>query len=57
MAKLRINSHNRLFNRAFCLALAVSAVLLGAAGAAANQWQPNLVRNTTQIYPFEGKPG
>jgi len=23
----------------------------------ANQWQPNLFRNTTQIYPFEGKPG
>ncbi|MCA3572657.1 MAG: sulfatase-like hydrolase/transferase, partial [Aestuariivirga sp.] len=22
-----------------------------------NQWQPNLFRNTTQIYPFEGKPG
>ena len=27
-------------------------------GGDANQWQPNLFRNTTQIYPFEGKtPG
>lgn len=25
-------------------------------GGDANQWQPNLFRNTTQIYPFEGKP-
>ena len=23
----------------------------------ANQWEPNLFRNTTQIYPFQGKPG
>jgi arylsulfatase A-like enzyme len=22
-----------------------------------NQWQPNLFRNTTAIYPFEGNPG
>ena len=29
----------------------------GFAGGDANQWQPNLFRNTTQIYPFEGKPG
>jgi arylsulfatase len=26
-------------------------------GGDANQWQPNLFRNTTQIYPFQGKPG
>ncbi len=25
-------------------------------GGDANQWEPNLFRNTTQIYPFEGKP-
>jgi arylsulfatase A-like enzyme len=25
-------------------------------GGDANQWQPNLFRNTTQIYPFLGKP-
>jgi arylsulfatase len=25
-------------------------------GGDANQWQPNLFRNTTQIYPFQGKP-
>src|SRR5207253_2656306 len=29
----------------------------GFVGGDANQWQPNLFRNTTQIYPFEGKPG
>ncbi len=30
----------------------------GFIGGDANQWQPNLTRNTTQIYPFEGKaPG
>jgi arylsulfatase len=30
----------------------------GFIGGDANQWQPNLFRNTTQIYPFEGKaPG
>jgi arylsulfatase len=29
----------------------------GFIGGDANQWQPNLYRNTTQIYPFEGKPG
>jgi arylsulfatase len=30
----------------------------GVVGGDANQWQPNLFRNTTQIYPFEGKaPG
>ena len=28
----------------------------GFIGGDANQWQPNLFRNTTQIYPFEGKP-
>lgn len=27
----------------------------GFIGGDANQWQPNLFRNTTQIYPFEGK--
>jgi arylsulfatase len=27
----------------------------GFVGGDANQWQPNLFRNTTQIYPFEGK--
>ncbi|MGL4398413.1 MAG: arylsulfatase [Luteolibacter sp.] len=25
-------------------------------GGDANQWQPNLFRNSTQIYPFDGKP-
>jgi len=30
----------------------------GFIGGDANQWEPNLFRNTTQIYPFEGKaPG
>lgn len=29
----------------------------GFVGGDANQWQPNLFRNTTHIYPFEGKPG
>lgn len=29
----------------------------GFVGGDTNQWQPNLFRNTTQIYPFEGKPG
>jgi len=29
----------------------------GFVGGDANQWQPNLFRNTTQTYPFEGKPG
>ena len=29
----------------------------GFIGGDANQWQPNLFRSTTQIYPFEGKPG
>ena len=29
----------------------------GFVGGDANQWQPNLFRNTSQIYPFEGKPG
>ncbi|PSC05983.1 arylsulfatase [Alsobacter soli] len=29
----------------------------GFVGGDANQWQPNLFRNTTQIYPFGGKPG
>jgi arylsulfatase len=29
----------------------------GFVGGDANQWQPNLFRNHTQIYPFEGKPG
>ncbi len=29
----------------------------GFVGGDANQWQPNLFRNTTQIYPFHGKPG
>ena len=29
----------------------------GFLGGDANQWEPNLFRNTTQIYPFEGKPG
>ena len=28
----------------------------GFVGGDANQWQPNLFRNTTQIYPFQGKP-
>jgi arylsulfatase len=29
----------------------------GFVGGDANQWQPNLFRNTTQIYPFQGKSG
>jgi arylsulfatase A-like enzyme len=29
----------------------------GFVGGDANQWQPNLFRNTTPIYPFQGKPG
>jgi arylsulfatase len=29
----------------------------GFIGGDANQWQPNLFRNTTQIYPFQGKEG
>ncbi|HVP66433.1 MAG TPA: arylsulfatase [Anaeromyxobacteraceae bacterium] len=29
----------------------------GFIGGDANQWQPNLFRNTTQIYPFVGNPG
>ncbi|MCJ7795925.1 MAG: sulfatase-like hydrolase/transferase, partial [Thermoleophilia bacterium] len=29
----------------------------GFIGGDANQWEPNLFRNTTQIYPFVGKPG
>ncbi len=29
----------------------------GFIGGDANQWQPNLFRNTTQIFPFRGKPG
>jgi len=28
----------------------------GFVGGDANQWQPNLFRNTTQIYPFKGDP-
>jgi arylsulfatase len=28
----------------------------GFIGGDANQWQPNLFRNTTQIFPFQGKP-
>ena len=28
----------------------------GFVGGDANQWQPNLFRNTTQIFPFQGKP-
>ena len=29
----------------------------GFIGGDTNQWQPNLFRNTTQIYPFQGQPG
>ncbi|MXN67248.1 sulfatase-like hydrolase/transferase [Stappia sp. GBMRC 2046] len=29
----------------------------GFVGGDANQWEPNLFRNTTQIYPFRGKEG
>ncbi|OWV96707.1 hypothetical protein ATY79_24885 [Rhizobium sp. R693] len=29
----------------------------GLVGGDASQWQPNLFRNTTAIYPFEGNPG
>jgi len=31
--------------------------LYGFIGGDANHWQPNLFRNTTQIYPFEGQEG
>ena len=29
----------------------------GFVGGDTNQWEPNLFRNTTQIFPFQGKPG
>ena len=29
----------------------------GFMGGDTNQWKPNLFRNTTQIYPFQGQPG
>ena len=29
----------------------------GFVGGDASQWQPNLFRNTTAIYPFQGSPG
>jgi arylsulfatase len=29
----------------------------GFVGGDASQWQPNLYRNTTAVFPFEGKPG
>ena len=29
----------------------------GFIGGDTNQWQPNLFRNMTQVYPFQGKPG
>ena len=29
----------------------------GFVGGDTSQWQPNLFRNTTQIYPYQGKPG
>jgi arylsulfatase len=29
----------------------------GFVGGDTNQWQPNLFRNTSQIYPYNGKPG
>jgi arylsulfatase A-like enzyme len=29
----------------------------GFVGGDTNQWEPNLFRNTTQIYPFQGQPG
>jgi arylsulfatase A-like enzyme len=29
----------------------------GFVGGDTNQWEPNLFRNTTQIYPYQGKPG
>ena len=32
-------------------------LFLGFVGGDASQWQPNLYRNTTPIYPFEGNPG
>ena len=36
---------------------AVAASCCGFVGGDANQWQPNLFRNTTQIYPFKGQEG
>jgi arylsulfatase len=29
----------------------------GFVGGDASQWQPNLFRNTTPIFPFQGNPG
>jgi len=34
----------------------IKILFAGFVGGDANQWQPNLFRNTTQIYPFLGKP-
>ena len=33
-----------------------SSISIGFIGGDANQWQPNLFRNTTPIFPFQGKP-
>ena len=35
----------------------VSSTSTGFVGGDTSQWQPNLFRNTSAIYPFEGKPG
>ena len=43
----------RLTNGRAVWALSISTASMGGD---ANQWQPNLFRGTTQIYPFEGKP-
>jgi len=32
-------------------------LLYGIVGGDANQWQPNLFRNTTAIYPYNNNPG
>ena len=42
---------------AACSAVPGFEYFYGFVGGDANQWQPNLFRNTTQIYPFQGKEG
>src|SRR4029453_3166993 len=37
--------------------LAWASSFYGCVGGATSQWQPNLFRNTTAIYPFQGQPG
>lgn len=37
--------------------MGLRAYFYGFVGGDASQWQPNLFRNTTPIYPFQGNPG